>query len=100
MLLLFFYPEKRAVLYWQESNPPTQKSRVSISSLPPLVSVYRQTSWLTFNTTAFFSRFAMGIEFREGSLLISPKNMHIAKKGMDFEVRSSSAHILTGIHKC
>ncbi|XP_031569470.1 FACT complex subunit SPT16-like [Actinia tenebrosa] len=32
--------------------------------------------------------FAMGIEFREGSLLISPKNTHIAKKGMVFNINA------------
>jgi len=29
----------------------------------------------------FVFRFGMGIEFREGSLLITSKNNHVAKKG-------------------
>lgn len=32
--------------------------------------------------------FGMGIEFREGSLLISSKNTHVAKKGMVFNVNA------------
>lgn len=37
--------------------------------------------YLELYTFSFPFRFGMGIEFREGSLLISSKNTHVAKKG-------------------
>lgn len=41
---------------------------------------------LLFRCVAYFCRFAMGIEFRESSLLISAKSESRAEKGMLFNI--------------
>lgn len=50
--------------------------------------------YLELYTFSFPFRFGMGIEFREGSLLISSKNTHVAKKGKNIVKIYSNEQVL------
>lgn len=71
------------------SPPPVQNSEDPPTRTPPpphtwILNIILHSMHVPQQISNCISRFAMGIEFREGSLLITPKNSQTAKKGKAF----------------